>query len=180
MHLIVLRDQASRRLIAFAAYRLDAPSELLSIRIEPQLLTSGEPISLSPDLEIERSDSVPLAITLLRDSFLKEVGADSLASAALLAGITAAQDEPFGWNAIQRTPRLRLRYPDLQKISRREIVVHLPQTSAYEIVLAETLRVTLPGAAQAYLPDSKGVWPLEGAAQAGAVAGVVERVLGKV
>ena len=131
---------------ALPGYQLSGPSETLVVRLPPALVSSDQPVAVEPPIEIVRSESIALSITLVRDSFVREVGTDSAASTALLHGLTSPQNEPHGWNAIIGT---RLRYPDLQMLDERTALVHVPQFHDYQIVLPESVVLTLPTAATA-------------------------------
>ena len=84
---------------ALPAYQLVGPSETVQIHLPPELLTSDQPVLVQPALEIVRSDSVPLRVSLVNDAWQREVGSDDVSSTALLAGLRAiASIQTNGWN----------------------------------------------------------------------------------
>ena len=82
-----------------------------------------------------------LTVTLLEEEWAPEVGSNSAVSAALLATLTSAQDEPAGWNAVVRPA---LSHVHLLRLSDTVLQLTLPQRANYEISAAETLQVTFP------------------------------------
>ena len=86
------------------------------VQLPASLLTSEQPVGVMPPLPIQPTVTLPLVLTLIRDSFQYEVGQDDNAeSRALLASLVSLQHEPYGWNAIVQP---RLRYHDLERPDR--------------------------------------------------------------
>ena len=86
------------------------------VQLPASLLTSEQPVGVMPPLPIQPTVTLPLVLTLIRDSFQYEVGQDDNAeSRALLASLVSLQNEPYGWNAIVQP---RLRYHDLERPDR--------------------------------------------------------------
>ena len=69
-------------------------------------------------------DTLPLVVTLVKDSFPLDVGLDSEASSTLISGLESLQDGSHGWNAIVRPS---LRFHDLKLESLTTVVVSVPQ-----------------------------------------------------
>ena len=80
-------------------------------------------------------------MTLLEEEWAPEVGSDSAVSAALLATLSSAQNEPAGWNAVVRPA---LSHAHLLRLSDTVLELTLPQRANYAISAAETLQVTFP------------------------------------
>ena len=83
-------------------YQLVAPSETVHIHLPSELLASDQSLD-APPLKIIRSTSVPLRISLVKDSWQREVGAEDLSSTALLAGLRSMPSsknvaQTKGWN----------------------------------------------------------------------------------
>ena len=128
-------------------YRLVGASETITVHLAPELVKSDQLIRAEPSVEIVRAESLALQVSVVKDSWQAEVGSDDISSSALLAGLRALDSgEPNGWNVIVGP---RLRYPDIEKVDRATLFVHVPQFHDYEITRAETIRMTLPSEAMA-------------------------------
>ena len=84
---------------ALPEYELAGQAETVRVYMSPELVTSDQSILVEPALEIIGSESVPLRVSLLKDSWQRNVGLDDVSSAALLAGLRArTSTQAHGWN----------------------------------------------------------------------------------
>eukprot|EP00163_Fabomonas_tropica_P034660 TRINITY_DN96_c0_g1_i7.p1 TRINITY_DN96_c0_g1~~TRINITY_DN96_c0_g1_i7.p1 ORF type:complete len:4713 (-),score=554.72 TRINITY_DN96_c0_g1_i7:428-12508(-) len=82
-----------------------------------------------------------LSLSLTADVWNSSVGTDSAATAALILGLTSAQSEPTGWNAVVKAA---LAHGDVSRVTSQLVTVTLPTFAGFAITADETLSVSLP------------------------------------
>jgi hypothetical protein len=123
---------------ALAPLRVDVT--LGSARLDGSLLAAPTEASLrsAATLEVE--------VLLQGDMWAAGVGDDHPATAALLAGLRSAQDEPAGWNAAV-LPALDFRHVTV--VSPTALRIALRQVAFYQIDEPETITARIPASALA-------------------------------
>lgn len=97
---------------------------------------------------IEETDVVAggktIIITLTNDTWVATVGQDNAITTALIAGITSAQSEAAGWNAVVRANMV---YTDVVRTSDTVVTITLSAEATYDITATETITATIPATA---------------------------------
>ncbi len=88
--------------------------------------------------------SYTLIVTVTGDQWVTTLGADNAITTAFLAGITSAQSEATGWNAVVRD---NLDYTMLTRDSATQCTLVLPAAPTYATTATETITVTVPATA---------------------------------
>ena len=80
------------------------------------------------------------------DTWMEEVGGDAALDSSILAGMTSAQSEPYGWNAIV-VPQLAQSPALLRQVSPGLVEVDIPMYPEYSISYPEVITLVVPPAA---------------------------------
>ncbi len=85
-----------------------------------------------------------IVLTLTDDTWGATVGADNQITTFLIFGLTSAQSEATGWNAVVRG---RLTSSAVDRTSATVVTITLPAFEAYAITADETITVSIPPSA---------------------------------
>ena len=117
-----------------------APSHLVSSAWQPNLLSAWQPNLASGASTLQHT----LEISLYGDAWKPDLGEPgSQATAQLLAGLTSAQNEPRGWNAVVQA---RLSAANLRRESDTLAVITLPNSADYSVDAPDTIEITISAA----------------------------------
>jgi hypothetical protein len=112
--------------------------------VEPTAVVTGTAVSGGvTEAEIVAGGET-LIITLTDDTWVATVGDDNAITDALIAGITSAGSEAFGWTAEVRDNMV---FGDVTRTSDTVVTVTLAAEAVYAITTDETITVTIPATA---------------------------------
>lgn len=100
--------------------------------LESQIVTGGAP-------------NTTLLVTLTSDTWVATMGANNAITDAFIAGLTSAQVEATGWNAVVRDTNLT--FANVTRTSDTLVTVVLPASPTYAITANETITATIPATA---------------------------------
>ncbi len=96
------------------------------------------------ELDIREGASSTIILTLTNDLWDPTVGANNAVTTALINGLTSAELEGTGWNAVVKAG---LTFNEVDRTSGTVVTITLPAFSSYDITANETITVTIPATA---------------------------------
>ncbi len=98
------------------------------------------------ETDIQSGVGSTIVLTLTDDTWAATVGGNNQITTFLIAGLTSAQSEATGWNAVVRAG---LTSGNVDRTSATVVTITLPAFATYAITADETITVTIPPSALA-------------------------------